>query len=68
VNYRVTWEIDIEAPSPEQAAKEALIIQRDNKSIATCFRVQQQNRDGSEYEYPVHEIDVYDTGNTKTFT
>ena len=39
--YRVIWEIDIEADSPEQAVKEALDIQRDNsdENIATVFKV-----------------------------
>lgn len=39
--YRVIWEIDIEADSPEQAVKEALDIQRDNseENIATVFTV-----------------------------
>lgn len=37
--FRVTWEIDIEADSPEDAAREALRIQRDTESIATVFDV-----------------------------
>lgn len=36
--YRVVWEIDIDAKSPKDAAKEALRIQRD-KTDATCFSV-----------------------------
>ena len=35
--YRVTWEIDIDAESFEDAARKALEIQRDPGSIATCF-------------------------------
>jgi hypothetical protein len=38
--YRVTWEIDIDAESPRQAAERALEIHRDPKSIATVFEVQ----------------------------
>jgi len=38
-DYRLVWEIDIEADSPEDAAKEALLIQRDKGSDATCFTV-----------------------------
>ena len=38
-NYRVTWCIDIEAATPEDAAREALAIQRDPESIATVFEV-----------------------------
>lgn len=37
--YRVTWEIDIEAGSPQQAAKQALAIQRDPQSTATMFKI-----------------------------
>lgn len=37
--YRVKWEIDIEAESPEEAARIALDIQRDPDSIATAFDV-----------------------------
>lgn len=37
--YLVTWEIDIDADSPEAAAREALRIQRDAASSATVFRV-----------------------------
>ena len=38
--YRVRWEIDLDATSPEQAAREALEIQRDPGSTATFFEVQ----------------------------
>jgi len=38
--YRVVWEIDIDAESFEEAARQALEIQRDRDSIATCFVVQ----------------------------
>jgi predicted RNA-binding Zn-ribbon protein involved in translation (DUF1610 family) len=37
--YRVTWEIDIEAKSPLDAARKALIVQRDKDSIATVLKV-----------------------------
>lgn len=37
--YRVVWEIDIEAESPEEAAEQALEAQRDPESIATVFDV-----------------------------
>lgn len=37
MNYLVTWEIEIEASSPKEAAKEALRIQRNPESIATVF-------------------------------
>ena len=35
--YQVRWEIDIEADTPQEAAEEALHIQRDADSIATVF-------------------------------
>lgn len=37
--YRVQWTIDIDASSPEEAAREALAIQRDPASIATVFTI-----------------------------
>lgn len=40
-HYRVTWEIDAWADSPQEAAKEALKIQRDPESVATVFKVQE---------------------------
>ena len=39
MEYRVTWTIDLEADSPEDAARKALRIQRDPNPIATCFVV-----------------------------
>jgi len=37
--YVVTWEMDIEAETPEAAAAKALEIHRDPESIATMFDV-----------------------------
>ena len=37
--YLVTWQIEIEADSAEEAAQEALKIQRDPESIANVFTV-----------------------------
>lgn len=37
--YHVIWEIDLDAESPEDAALQALSIQRDPQSIATMFSV-----------------------------
>ena len=37
--YRVTWVIDLEADTPQQAAEQALAIQRNPESIATVFDV-----------------------------
>lgn len=40
--YRVEWNIDIEADSPEEAALEAQKIHRDHESTATIFQVIEQ--------------------------
>lgn len=37
--YRVSWHIDLEAASPEEAAEMAQAIQRDPASLATVFHV-----------------------------
>ena len=44
MQYLVTWQIDIEADSPQEAAARALIIQRDNDpaNTATVFDVTKQ--------------------------
>jgi len=42
--YLVTWTIDIEADSPEEAATHSLRIQRDPGSQATYFQIQQKKR------------------------
>jgi len=39
MNYRVIWMIDVEAKSPQEAAAEALKIQRDPDSTATSFDI-----------------------------
>ncbi|WP_053649608.1 MULTISPECIES: hypothetical protein [unclassified Streptomyces] len=43
-SYRVTWEIDIDADDPEEAARKALGIQRDPDSTATVFGVHGDGR------------------------
>jgi len=43
MNYRVIWEIDIEADTPEEAAAEALAIQRDPCSFLPVFEVRYPN-------------------------
>ncbi len=39
MEYRVTWIIDIDAESFEDAAKKALEIHRDNESLAIYFTI-----------------------------
>jgi hypothetical protein len=46
-NYFVTWEIDIEAESPVEAARRALEIHRDPESIATIFIVKDEAGDST---------------------
>lgn len=43
--YLVTWRIDIEADTPEEAAARALIVQRDSDpdNTATVFEVQEHD-------------------------
>jgi len=48
MEYKVTWTIDIDAESFEDAARQALEIQRDPESIATHFVV--TNDSGEEHE------------------
>lgn len=45
-SFLVTWTIDIEAESFEEAAIEALRIQRDPESEATHFVVKDKKRNG----------------------
>ena len=39
MEYQITWKIEVEAESSEEAAQIALHIQRDPNSIATLFEV-----------------------------
>ena len=39
MEYLVTWSIEVTADSPRAAAEQALEIQRDPNSLATCFMV-----------------------------
>jgi len=43
--YVVTWEMDIEAETPEAAAAKALEIHRDPESVATFFAVREVDTD-----------------------
>jgi hypothetical protein len=50
ITYRVSWEIDIDADSPRQAAELALDIMRDPRSIGTVFKVEDATQ--------VHVVDL----------
>ena len=54
-SYLVTWEIDIEADSPEEAAREARAIQADHESEALVFEV---CKSGGEYCKDVVVVDL----------
>jgi hypothetical protein len=43
--YHVVWEIDINAQSPRDAAKEAQAIQQDKDTVATVFDVTEEDSD-----------------------
>lgn len=43
-DYKVRWEIEVEANSPREAAEVALMIQRDPNSIALEFNVSQRSK------------------------
>jgi uncharacterized membrane protein len=62
MEYKVTWTIDLDADSPEDAARRALEIHRNPESWATHFEV--RNRQGRVQEvdlgYPV-KIDRAET-------
>ncbi|GMW03625.1 MAG: hypothetical protein AMXMBFR84_47590 [Candidatus Hydrogenedentota bacterium] len=51
MEYRVTWNIDLDADSPEEAASQALAIHRNTESWATHFEV--RDKSGR-----VHEVDL----------
>lgn len=57
--YRVTWEIQIDATSPEVAAERAREIQMDPRSTATVFSVRLDEGEPSD---PVTVDLGYDTG------
>ena len=52
--YKVIWEIDLDADSPEDAAREAARIQRDPGSFAPYFTV--LDKDGVETEVDTEEF------------
>ena len=54
-SYSVNWEIDIEAESPVEAARQALKIHRDQNSTATVFDV--FDEDGNHTRVDLLEIE-----------
>jgi hypothetical protein len=47
---KVTWEIDIDADNPVEAAQKALRIQRNPESIATVFAVTDETGNTTEVD------------------
>ena len=47
-SYLVTWQIDVEAETPQDAARAALAIQRNPKAWATVFDVHRIGDDDDE--------------------
>jgi hypothetical protein len=56
--YKVRWEIDIEAESPEAAADRARAIQLDPSSIATVFDVRWDQESGTLPDWRYMQIDL----------
>ncbi len=55
--FRVIWDIDIDANTPEEAARKALAIQRNPRSIAVIFKVAESTSDGTVNPHS-HTIDL----------
>ena len=53
--WRVYWEIDVEAGNPLQAARAALAIQRDRESTATVFDVALHGQCPSCKQHAIHK-------------
>lgn len=54
--FSISWEIQIEAPTAEAAARKALEIQRNPDSIATAFTVR-NDETGDKHEVDLFELD-----------
>jgi hypothetical protein len=55
--YFVSWDIDIEADSPKEAAQKARRIQRDLDSIATIFSVRDPRGEVTSVDLEDEEVD-----------
>jgi len=53
--YHVTWSIELDADSPEEAAAKALIIQRDDDPANTAVVFHVTNGIGDTYEIDLSE-------------
>lgn len=57
--YLVEWTIELEADSPEEAARLALAIQRDPNSTATVFYVREIKAHKAKRRVDVSALDDY---------
>jgi len=64
-NYKIKWEIDIEATSHEEAAKKALELQKDDSSLATIFSVTDMNGYCKEIDVQIQDEMIDHIGNIK---
>jgi hypothetical protein len=55
-DYQVTWMIDLDAETPEDAARKALAIQRDPTSTATIFHVRRAESASPNEEWQTIDI------------
>jgi len=60
MNYKITWEIELDADTPLDAAKEALAFIHDDTSMAHCFHVQEKSSDDTNNPIYLVDLDDYD--------
>lgn len=63
--YKVVWQIELDAESVEEAAFKALMINRDSDSIAVVYEV--TDEDGVTTVVDLDDPDTLQKVNTKTF-
>lgn len=55
-SYKVTWVIDIDAESPEEAASVAQTVQRDRNSTANVFYISDESNKEVIVDLDLHEL------------
>lgn len=63
--YRVVWSIEVDASTAEEAAFQALAMQRDPASIATFFTVTERCVCGAFHPEDIRDVDVMDEENVQ---
>jgi len=56
--YAVSWEIEMDADSPEDAARKCLAIMRDHESSALVFQMVEEAAPDAPGRYPLREFVV----------